>query len=316
MIISEQESASLPLVSILVATYNGERFLRQQMDSLIGQTYRNLEIVVVDDASSDGTMAILDEYVQSYAHISRYPSEKNGGYIKNFERGILLCKGKYIALCDQDDIWLPEKISRLMELRGDAPLVYSDSALINGNGKTLGMNLSDLKRMTDFWTPLNYVTGGTASGHAMLVKREVILQSLPLPSIVTHDYWIGFAATFFGSLKYVDEPLVLYRQHEANVVGLNVGKEKATKKVSKSKEEKDHIARQRIRLLYEKCPDALTEEKKVFQALDKSYQDFSLVNNCRRMILFFRYRNEITAYKRRGAWRIWFFCFKMFFRLQ
>jgi hypothetical protein len=117
-------------------------------------------------------------------------------------------------------------------------------------------------------------------------------------------------------MKYVDEALVLYRQHEANVVGVTAGAAKATAKIRISKEEKNEIARQRIRLMYEKCPERLTEAKSALKALDLSYQDFSLHNNFSRMMLFFQYRNEITAYKKRKNWRIWFFCVKMFFRLQ
>jgi glycosyltransferase involved in cell wall biosynthesis len=304
----------LPLVSVVMATYNGERFLREQMESLLNQSYTNLEIVIVDDASTDTTIPILDEYVLNNNKIRLYKSEVNLGYIKNFEKGILLCKGEYIALSDQDDIWLPEKISRLMDSREDHPLVYCNSELIDGNGKELGIKLTDLKNLIDFWSPLNYVVGGTASGHAMLVKKEVILASLPLPLLVTHDYWIGFVSTFYGKLKYIDEALVLYRQHGGNVVGVTAGSAKATK-YRRPQQERNELARQRIRMMYDKCPDQLRDEKMVFYALDKSYQDFSLRNNFTRMMLFFKYRKEITAYKKRSEWRRLVFCFKMFFKI-
>ncbi|MCE7041096.1 glycosyltransferase family 2 protein [Dyadobacter sp. CY312] len=314
MISSQGLSDPFPLVSIVMATYNGERFLREQLDSLINQTYPNTEIVIVDDASTDGTIAILEEYVLSYKSIRLHKSEKNLGYIKNFEKGILLCEGEYIALSDQDDIWLPEKISKLMATRQDYPLIYCNSELINAEGQSLGIKLTDIKNLVDFWSPVNYVIGGTASGHAMLVKKSVIHQSLPLPLLVTHDYWIGFVATFSGKLKFVDEVLVLYRQHGGNVVGVTAGAAKATKH-RKSKEERSEIARKRIRMMYEKCPEDLKEAKKVFHSLVKSYQNFSLLNNFTRMMLFFKYRKEITAYKKRTEWRRWVFCLKMFFKI-
>jgi glycosyltransferase involved in cell wall biosynthesis len=314
MILSKSLSDSSPLVSIVIATYNGERFLREQLDSLVSQTYPHLEIVIVDDASTDGTIAILEEYDLKHTHIRLFKSEVNLGYIKNFEKGILLCEGEYIALSDQDDIWLPEKISKLMGVRGDHPLVYCNSELIDGDGESLRVKLTDIKNLLDFWSPLNYVVGGTASGHAMLVKRDVIRESLPLPLLVTHDYWIGFVSTFSGKLKFVDEVLVLYRQHGGNVVGVTAGAAKATK-YKKSKKELNEIARKRIRMMYEKCPDHLVDVKKVFYSLDKSYQNFSLRNNFTRMMLFFKYRKEITAYKKRTEWRRWVFCIKMFFKV-
>ncbi|WP_221394461.1 glycosyltransferase family 2 protein [Dyadobacter sp. NIV53] len=316
MIVQAKESLQLQLVSIVVATYNGERFLREQLDSIVNQTYPNLEIVIVDDASNDGTIAILERYAASYPNICVYKAEKNLGYIKNFQKGLLLCKGDYIALSDQDDIWLPEKISILMKEKGEHAMVYCNSELIGADGESLGIKLTDLKNLLDFWTPLNYVVGGTASGHAMLVKREVIEQSLPLPVIVTHDYWIGFVSTLFSPIKFVDEVLVLYRQHGGNVIGVNSGGTKATRKKKITKESRNEIIRERMKMMYEKCPDSLPEIKKVFYSLHKSYQNFSLRHNFTRMIIFFRYRKEITAYKKRKELRRWLFCMKMFFKIE
>lgn len=316
MIAQAENFIQFPLVSIVVATYNGERFLREQLDSILNQTYLNLEIVIVDDASKDGTLAILDQYAASFLNIQVYKAEKNLGFIKNFQKGMLLCQGDYIALSDQDDIWLPEKISRLMDVRGNHALIYCNSELIDATGKRLGVKLTDLKNLLSFWTPLNYVVGNTASGHAMIVKKEVIQQSIPLPLMVTHDYWIGFISSFSSPLKFVDEVLVLYRQHDGNVVGVNAGGAKATKKKKITKEEKNELVRQRMKLMYENCPDHLTEIKKVFYSLDKSYQNFSLRHNFTRMMLFFKYRKEITAYKKRSEFRRWLFCLKMFFKIE
>ncbi|TDE12003.1 glycosyltransferase family 2 protein [Dyadobacter psychrotolerans] len=316
MITPAEPSRSTPLVSIVMATYNGGRFLREQLDSLVAQTYPNLEIVIVDDASTDQTPAILDEYVAVYSNIQVYKAEQNLGYIRNFEKGLLLCQGEYIALCDQDDIWLAEKISILMRQRGHHSLIYCNSELIDAAGERSGVKLNDLKNLLDFWTPLNYVVGGTASGHAMLVKREVILQSVPLPSMVTHDYWIGFVATLSAPMKFVHEVLVLYRQHGGNVIGVNGGGSKATKKRKISKEERDELVRQRMKLMYEKCPEQPVEIKKVFYSLSKSYQNFSFSNNFTRMTIFFRYRKEITAYKKRSEFRRWLFCLKMFYKIE
>jgi glycosyltransferase involved in cell wall biosynthesis len=305
-----------PLVSVVMATYNGERFLKEQLDSIISQTYPNLEIIVVDDASKDGTLAILESYAQAHSNLHVYKAEQNLGYIRNFEKGMRLCRGEYIALSDQDDIWLPEKISTLMRVRGDHALIYCNSELIDAEGNSLGFKLTDIKNLLSFHSPFNYITGNTASGHAMIIKREVVEYALPLPGMVTHDYWIGFISTLFSPLKFVDEALVRYRQHGGNVVGVNSGSTRATKKRKATKAERNDLARQRMKLMYEKCPAHQTEIKKVFYSLNKSYENFSLGNNFTRMMLFFKYRKEITAYKKRNELRRWLFCLKMFFKVE
>src|ERR1700712_2781618 len=127
------DNKQFPLVSIVMATYNGERFLEAQMNSVLKQSYPSLEIIVVDDGSTDGTAAILQSYAKNYHYIRLYFSEgKNLGYIKNFERGCQLATGDYISFCDQDDIWHPDKTNILMNAIGNHPMVYGDDELVDG----------------------------------------------------------------------------------------------------------------------------------------------------------------------------------------
>lgn len=304
----------LPLISVVMATYNGERFLRKQLDSIIAQTYPNLEIVVVDDASQDQTLAILREYQAIHAHVQVFESQQNRGYIKNFERGLRLCTGDFIALSDQDDIWLPEKLSVLFREISDHDLAYCNSELIDDQDNSLGIKLSDLKNHQSFWTPLNFVVGSSASGHAMLIRKVVIEKSLPLSNLMTHDYWIGFISTFSTPMKYVDEVLVLYRQHESNAIGVPGSGIKGAAKIKPSERDKRHLARQRVQALYDKCPDGLADQL-IYRSILESYQDFSLGNNLKRMWIFTKYRREITAYKRRSSLRQWLFGLKMFAKI-
>lgn len=299
-----------------MATYNGAAYLREQLLSIVAQTYPNLEIILVDDCSSDSTATIAEEFAEQYAHIYFYPSGQNVGYLKNFERGIRLATGDFIALSDQDDIWLPEKITRLMQRRGNVPLVYSDSELIDADGVSMNIRLSQLKNLLNFDHPLQYTVGGTASGHAMVVRKDVVLDSLPWPPMVTHDFWIGFVSTFTGGMQYVDEVLVHYRQHGGNVVGVTAGSSKATRRKRMSRAERNEAIRERMRLMSEKCPEALTEAKKAFLAINKSYAGFSLPNNFARMTLFLKHRDKITAYKKRNAFRRILFCLKMFVKIE
>src|ERR1700761_555678 len=115
------------LVSIAVCTYNGERFLSKQLDSLLRQSYSNIEIVIADDCSTDNTWSILQDYADKDARVKPYKNKYNLGHTLNFEKAIKLCKGEYIALCDQDDIWETDKISVFMENVGDVMLVYHNS---------------------------------------------------------------------------------------------------------------------------------------------------------------------------------------------
>ncbi len=303
-------SGAFPLISIVMATFNGEQFVAEQLDSIFDQTYPNIEIIVVDDCSTDDTQKILEQYRLRHSQMKVIINDINIGYIKNFEKGMLLAKGDFIAPSDQDDIWLPGKLMRLMAQIKETPVIYSDSTLIDEHGKDLDQKLSDIKRLITFSTPLNYAIGNSAPGHAMLIHRKVIEQATPFPSTIPHDYWIGFVGTFSGSVKFIDESLILYRQHESNVFGVTKVRNRRIQK-EKIKGEEESKARLRISMLYDKCPNHL-KEKQIFFDLMKSYESFSLMNNFKRMFLFFVHGREILAFKNRSVFRRWLYCIKMF----
>jgi glycosyltransferase involved in cell wall biosynthesis len=104
----------LPLVSIAMCTYNGAKFMAKQLESIINQTYKNLEIVIVDDRSTDDTVAIVEQFAKNDERIKFYQNETNLGFNKNFEKAVNLTTGDYISISDQDDIWLPTKIEDLL----------------------------------------------------------------------------------------------------------------------------------------------------------------------------------------------------------
>lgn len=310
----EGNSHAEPLVSVVMATFNGARFVGAQLDSILNQSYPKLEVVIVDDHSTDNTFDILSDYARKDARIRLYRNDKNLGYVKNFERGLCLATGDFIAPSDQDDIWLPHKIEFLLQHIGDEAIAYGDSKLIDENGNYLGLRISDLKCLTTFENCLNYLIGNSAPGHGMLIRKEVIPAAIPLPTLVTHDLWIGFVATFASRVKYVGETLVLYRQHSRNVCGTGLVKSELNERQSRF--EMQERARERIRLMYEKCPPELVKEKKVLKDVKASYASFSLPNNWLRMITFLKHNREMLAYKRRTPWRRWLFGFKMFVMIK
>lgn len=306
-----------PLISVVIATYNGEQFLGKQLDSIIKQTYQNLEIIIVDDQSTDNTVAIVKAYAEKYPKIKLVANEQNLGYVENFEKGFLLANGNLIAPCDQDDIWYHNKLEILLQQLGDHEIVYCNSELIDKNGEKLHKNLSDFKHLRSFDNCLNYTIGNTAAGHAMLIKKEVITRCIPFPTMIPHDFWLGFVATCVGPIKYYDKVLVQYRQHSSNVFGaVKVAGEKKAIRKKNNKTTQQKLARQKMQLLYEKCPDNLPYQKQVLCNLNSSYKSFSLANNWLRMITFFKNWQSILAFKNKPKYRKWLFCIKMFIMVK
>jgi glycosyltransferase involved in cell wall biosynthesis len=209
------------LVSIAMATYNGSRFLREQLDSIYAQTFKNIEVVVCDDCSGDETPRILEEY--RIRHGLKYSINKtNLGFIKNFEKAIKLCSGECIALADQDDIWLPEKIETLMQYINGVSLVCSDASLCDENGAVFAKSMKKYANIpavsgkpTELLIFRNFVTGCTS-----MFKKELLEKALPIPEGAgSHDWWFALVASKLNGIKYLDKQLVLYRQHGMNDIG-------------------------------------------------------------------------------------------------
>ncbi len=302
-------------ISVVVATYNGEPFLRKQLDSILSQSLPPKEIIVVDDCSSDGTINILNEYASSNASFRIILNENNIGYIRNFEKGMMLATGDLIALSDQDDIWMPEKLETLYQNIGAHLIIYSNSELIDENGASLHQKMSDIKNQIGYYNCLMYTIGAWAPGHTFLFKKELVERCIPFPSLVTHDFWLGFVATCYSPIKYLPETLVLYRQHTFNAIGANTHAKKIHQ-VKPTKAELQQKSRERMQLLYEKCPVALIEQKQVLKTISDSYQSYSLKNNLTRMLVFLKYRHLILAYKKKSSFMKILFCVKMFFKID
>jgi len=210
-----------PLISIAMATYNGEKYLKEQFDSILSQTYSNIEIIICDDYSGDATRSILEEYSQKDKRIKLYFNEKNIGYVKNFEKAICLCSGEFIALSDQDDIWLPEKISFLWENINNCFLIHSDAYLIDSQDILLSNSFTRIakkyrpKDIFEYYMGNNDVTGCT-----VLFNKKLLKYVLPFPdNLLFHDWWLAICAYKYGEITYLDKPLVKYRQHNQNQVG-------------------------------------------------------------------------------------------------
>ena len=205
-----------------MCTYNGEKYLEKQIDSIINQTYNNIELIIVDDCSSDTTVSIIKNYQKNYSFIKLFENELNLGFIKNFEKAISLCSGDYIALSDQDDVWKNNKLEVLFKglNKNESFLVYSDADLVDHNLMTLSNTLIKKLNINPITNDNNlfFIYQSCVSGNTLMFRKELIKKFLPIPSdIIFHDLWIAFVAASIGPLSYVDECLVLYRQHDNNV---------------------------------------------------------------------------------------------------
>lgn len=215
-------------IDILLATYNGEKYLEAQLDSILNQTYSNFRLLISDDCSSDNTQKILKEYEKKDNRIQLFFQEKNLGVMKNFEFLLKNVKNDYYMFSDQDDIWKQEKIEKSLKklLETNSDLVYTDLEVVDENlnvtypsyWKLKGI-YNKIKKYNNFESLYlnNFVTGCT-----MISKSKLIKDVLPLPNTskyVLHDYWIPLIISQKGKIAYIEEPLIKYRQHKNNKIG-------------------------------------------------------------------------------------------------
>ena len=201
-------------ISVAMATFNGARYLQEQLDSLAAQTLLPDELVVTDDRSTDRTLEVLGEFAASAPFAVRIvQNEENLGYAKNFEKAATLCTGDIVFFCDQDDVWLPQKIERMMaafEGHPDRMLVMCDAALcdqdMQRSGRTQLQNI-----VASGVSPNAYITG-CASAHRKIWFDAI----MPPPADRTHDSWVNNSAHICGLSHTISEPLIDYRRHETN----------------------------------------------------------------------------------------------------
>lgn len=219
--------------SVLLATYNGEKFLGPLIDSLKKQDWEDIEILFQDDGSSDGTLALLEKAAAEDGRFSGgSESGKHLGAKRNFLSLMRQDDADRTALCDQDDIWLPEKIrfcenaldSAEREYGTETPiLIHSDSCLIDGNGKVITGSFFRHQGWDPKATELKRIlVQNNATGCTMMMNkalRDKITRYFDPDMFFMHDWFIALTASAYGKIVFLDKPLVQYRQHETNEVG-------------------------------------------------------------------------------------------------
>lgn len=209
-----------------MATYNGEAYLREQLDSLARQTYLPDELIVTDDGSTDDTIEILKAFAGSAPFVVEIVrNAENLGFAKNFEKALTLCSGDIVFLCDQDDIWATGKIARVVavfEANPDVMMVINDAYLVDEANNWLGHTQLGVIRRSGVGDH-SFITG-CCSAH----RRQFLDLVLPIGDNVEHDLWLNRAAHAAGVSMVISEPLQNFRRHGQNSSNWPMSKAKQT----------------------------------------------------------------------------------------
>jgi glycosyltransferase involved in cell wall biosynthesis len=229
------QSSKQPLVSVVLNSFNTENFIGEQIDSILKQTYTNLELIFCDDCSTDRTPEIVREYMQKDPRVKWVKTDRNlgkaaidRGVYLTFQKGFQLCRGEFIALSDADDFWLPDKIQVQVDYllaHPEIDAVFTDSIIAN---KDLSLRLGSFqKRLGNTSSgglfPIDAILKRNLSpGHVLFFRRNVLPKIPPMADGFSHDSWVVLTGVLNSPLGYISQPTVLYRQHEGNVGGAKV----------------------------------------------------------------------------------------------
>lgn len=212
------------MISVCMATYNGENFLHAQLTSIIHQLGPNDEICISDDSSTDATLSIAMSLKDERVKVIQ--NQRRLGYTKNFERALASSSGEFVFLADQDDIWLPDRVSETMEHMAHHDMVVCNGNLVDEDLKPLGQTTFEVRDSKNgFWANFYRVRH---LGCAMAFNRNLLDSALPFPknsSLITHDAWLAAVGEGFFKVALIERPCFLYRRHShnASMGGLDEG---------------------------------------------------------------------------------------------
>lgn len=241
------------MVSVLLASYNGEKYIGRQIDSILNQTEGNIKLLISDDLSSDCTPQIISEYMgKNPDRISILNHQRSSGSARNnFFRLLKAGEGDYLMLSDQDDIWFLDKVEVTLKemLRqekkwgSDMPiLVHGDLSITDRNGTVLHQSMARYQKIAVKDNRLShYLVENNITGNTVMINRSFLRKLGDSPgTCVMHDWWLGLFASCFGKISYLDRPLVLYRQHDSNQVGAKGGMEQAAERLKNKERVRDN----------------------------------------------------------------------------
>ena len=219
-------------IDVLMATYDGESFVGDQIESILRQSHPDWKLTVQDDCSTDGTGTVIRDYARQHPDriVARERGSNSGSAKQNFFELLLASRARYVMLCDQDDVWLDDKIAvtlqRMMEMErrhgADTPLlVHTDLTVTDAGLRVTSRSMMDAQQLDGSESRLaRLVTQNTVTGCTVMVNRPLAdLVREPFDGIAMHDWWLAVIASAFGAIGFIDSPTVLYRQHGDNAVG-------------------------------------------------------------------------------------------------
>jgi len=200
-------------ISVCLATFNGEKYIKQQLESILSQLSDTDEVIISDDSSSDLTIQIVTNIEDPRIRILKNQVFKNPIY--NFENALKYATGDYIFLSDQDDIWENNKVKCVTEILDEFHLVISDCQIVDSNGKLLHESFYELNKSSKGL--FNNLISNSYLGCTMAFKKEILGLALPFPkNLPMHDWWLGLVAEVFFKTKFINRKLVQYRRHGHN----------------------------------------------------------------------------------------------------
>ncbi len=218
-------------ITILLATYNGGKFLFQQLDSILKQTNQNWKLLIHDDNSTDNTVDIIRQYQKQYPSKIQFIDDdvSFGNASTNFSFLLEHVDTEYIMLCDQDDVWVANKIELTLQKMQDMEkhyqntpiLIHTDLTVVDEELKVISKSYWDYQHLDPSKDSLNrLLVQNTITGCTVMINRELANMALPIPNnVIMHDWWLGLVAATFGKIIYIDMPMVFYRQHSKNDTG-------------------------------------------------------------------------------------------------
>lgn len=267
-------------VDILLATYNGEKYLEQQINSILNQTYSDFNLIISDDNSLDNTIAILKEFEKKDERIKVFYQKVNLGYIKNFEFLIKKSTNNYVMLSDQDDVWEINKIKFQLKylLSSKADLIYSDVQLVNHNLELIDESYYKSLKISPLngkmWK--NMLFRNPIIGNTVMLKKELLDEVKEIPKEIPHDWYLGIIASMKNGVKFQTVPLTKYRIHSSNTSGVSTNINSLKYKFLKFSYEdfidwRYELLRERIEFLYiiEKNLQFRDEYKKQYNYIQK-----------------------------------------------
>ncbi|MDD2888671.1 MAG: glycosyltransferase family 2 protein [Aliarcobacter sp.] len=215
-------------VIILLSTYNGERYLKEQLDSLCNQSYKNIEIYARDDGSDDNTLKILKSYPVQLLETTRNLGARDS-FFELLSKAIYASNGDYFMFCDQDDVWdkfkVEKTLNKMLEVELNNPnipiLIHTDLEVVDKNLNSISKSMWIYEDIRPEYNSFNrLIIQNTITGCTVMIDRKLALKSITIAkNAVMHDWWIGLVASYFGKIEYLKESTIKYRQHDNNTIG-------------------------------------------------------------------------------------------------